>query len=114
VIDFAHTMIGNILRGTDVQIETLAEIEDTLGIRIMHHHRAPARADPEQRLDFSFRIPPFSGSTSGLTIRRTRGSGGYVPHLNQSVIEGISSSLSRSNDFSYIEYSFGYGVFTDA
>jgi len=114
VIDSAHTMIGNILRGTDVQIETLAEIEDTLGIRIMHHHQAPAGADPEQRPDFSFGIPPSSGSTSGPTVRRTRGSGGYVPHVNQSVIEGISGSSSRSNDFSYMEYSFGYGVFTDA
>ena len=70
MIDSAHTMIGNILRGTDVQIETLAEIEDILGIRIMHRHQAPAGADPEQRPGFSFGIPSVGYMRDSAHARR--------------------------------------------
>mmetsp|Transcript_9044 Transcript_9044/g.11092 ORF Transcript_9044/g.11092 Transcript_9044/m.11092 type:complete len:4662 (-) Transcript_9044:66-14051(-) len=44
VIDAAEAMIGNILRGSAIQMEALAEIEDTLGIRFMHHPRGGGRA----------------------------------------------------------------------
>jgi len=90
VIDAAEAMIGNILRGTDIQLETLAEIEDTLGIRIMHHHRAPggAGADPDQRPSFlGVALGSGNAANSSMaegTASRSRVSVGHVPSVNQS------------------------------
>eukprot|EP00957_Ditylum_brightwellii_P110733 8444983-Ditylum_brightwellii.AAC.1 len=68
IVDAAEAMIGNILRAGDIQLEALAEIEDTLGIRIMAH-----RVDSEQR---NSRLGPLGGTSIGTNNGSSNGAGG--------------------------------------
>jgi len=126
VVDAAETMIGNILRGSDIQMEALAEIEDTLGIRISQHRgggefEASQGGRPHPRFGLLGASSASSGSIEGEAAAvtatssgeglnsRNRGTVGVLPAVQQNNFQenGHSGNGSRWNEISAVDYAFG-------
>lgn len=116
IIEAAEAMIGNILRNGDIRMNALAEIEDTLGIRIMHH-----RSDSDQRTSRTGIVGEGSASTETNTNRNTdnessnswnRGPVGSVPTVHQnnppdSGFSSISTAGGRVGELNSMDYVYG-------
>jgi hypothetical protein len=112
-IDAAETMIGTLLRNGDINGDALAEIEGTLGIRIMSGGRS---------LRATLRSGDLEGDSIGLRVLNTEGMRtpsrgtnseviGTLPHIHQRSQPDIGySTFGRSGqrvEVSSMEYVYG-------
>ena len=98
VLEAAEHVLGNILRTNDIQMETIAEIENTLGIRISH------RSEYQQNR--------YVNPQSQNRVNRTQGVGSdpldEVPRVNQVALEqGNWGSSVGINNRHFNFYSMG-------
>jgi hypothetical protein len=109
-IDAAEAMIGSLLRTGEIEGSALAEIEGTLGIRIMPHHRGQlfeGPGDGENALGTVAR-----DARSLVSARNSTGEAiGALPHVHQrsppdSGFSAIGGGL-RWNEIDSMEYVYG-------
>jgi hypothetical protein len=109
-IDAAEAMIGSLLRSGEIEGSALAEIEGTLGIRIMPHHRGllfEGPGDGENALRSVGREP-----RSLTSVRSSTGEAiGSLPRVHQrsppdSGFSAIGGGL-RWNEIDSMEYVYG-------
>ena len=115
VIDAAEAMIGNLLREADISSEALADIEESLGIRIMSGGRrirasvsanGGGRGNPGELLSIRLRGGDEGGS------RRADAIGTHIlPHIHQRARPDVGySAFGRGGlwaDANHMEYVFG-------
>ena len=109
MIEAAETVIGNILRSGGLHIDALAEIEDTLGIRI-----ANRSTDADQSRFARLRPPIPSSNRNRSSNSNDEGPVGAVPIISQNgppdnffsstVNTGIPA---RSGEINFMEYHYG-------
>ena len=58
MVEAADAMIGNIIRAGELQMDYLVELEDTTGIRIIHHMGSGGP-------DYSFHLSSSLGASGG-------------------------------------------------
>lgn len=128
VVDAAESVLGNILRASDIRAEALEELEDTLGIRISHRGDIEGFArGPSGRFGLigvssssgsvDAEAPIGSSSDHGVTLSYgDRGSIGSFPAVRQMTSNDAGHPLSlsgRSSDVSAVDAAFSEnGPFT--
>ena len=122
MIEAAASVLNNILRSGDIQMDAIAEIEESLGIRIPppgrgfdgDNPRSRTRAIPMPSAAHTRRRNAENSNDADLSPSN-QGPVGETPviHQNNPPDNGFSSmgSLGRNGDINFMEYLFGGAVF---